>query len=222
MVAKPVPADAPAFDDLTARARIREAALAQFTEHGYERATIRGIAAAAGVSPGLLRHHYGSKQELREAVDAHVLAEILRVNEEIKEGSDRGDLAPSAMSREALRPYQGYLVRALSEGSQTAVTIFDNMIGPTEEWLARADERRTDPPYADPKTRAAVLTAMALGVGLLHEHVSRVLGVDILSAAGDRQIALAMLDIYSHALVTPELAASARAGLDNTTLRSAQ
>ncbi len=221
-MAKPVPADAPAFDDLTARARIREAALAQFTEHGYERATIRGIAAAAGVSPGLLRHHYGSKQELREAVDAHVLAEILRVNEEIKEGSDRGDLAPSAMSREALRPYQGYLVRALSEGSQTAVTIFDNMIGPTEEWLARADERRTDPPYADPKTRAAVLTAMALGVGLLHEHVSRVLGVDILSAAGDRQIALAMLDIYSHALVTPELAASARAGLDNTTLRSAQ
>jgi TetR/AcrR family transcriptional regulator, regulator of cefoperazone and chloramphenicol sensitivity len=32
------------------------------------------IAAAAGVSPGLVIHHFGSKDGLREAVDAHVLA----------------------------------------------------------------------------------------------------------------------------------------------------
>ena len=40
----------PAPDDLTARARIRQAALSQFAEHGFERTTIRGIAAEAGVS----------------------------------------------------------------------------------------------------------------------------------------------------------------------------
>ncbi len=44
--------------DLTARARIREAALRHFAEEGYERATIRAIAATAGVSPGLVRHHF--------------------------------------------------------------------------------------------------------------------------------------------------------------------
>jgi len=49
-----------AFEDLTARARIREAALRHFADDGYEGATIRAIARSAGVSPGLLRHHYGS------------------------------------------------------------------------------------------------------------------------------------------------------------------
>src|SRR5262249_4006130 len=76
-----------AFEDLTAGARIREAALAQFAEHGFERTTIRGIARAAGVSPGLLRHHFGSKQELKDAVDAHVMAEIRRANAEVMERS---------------------------------------------------------------------------------------------------------------------------------------
>jgi TetR/AcrR family transcriptional regulator, regulator of cefoperazone and chloramphenicol sensitivity len=63
-----------AADDLTARARIRDAALRQFAEQGFERSTIRGIAATAGVSPGLVRHHFGSKEALRDAVDEHVLS----------------------------------------------------------------------------------------------------------------------------------------------------
>ena len=54
--------------DLTARARIRDAAIRHFADEGYERTTIRGIAVTAGVSPGLLRHHFGSKEELRRAV----------------------------------------------------------------------------------------------------------------------------------------------------------
>ena len=69
-------------DDLTARARIRDAALRQFGEQGFERTTIRGIAATAGVSPALVRHHFGSKDALRDAVDEHVLTEIRRINDE--------------------------------------------------------------------------------------------------------------------------------------------
>ena len=60
---------------------------------------------------------------------------------------------------------------------------------------------------------------MAFGVPLLHEQLSRVLGVDIFSPEGDRQVALAVLDIYSHALMSPELAASARAALGESTGR---
>ena len=42
---------------------IREAALEHFARDGYDRATIRAIAQTAGVSPGPLRHHYGSKED---------------------------------------------------------------------------------------------------------------------------------------------------------------
>ncbi len=69
-----------ASEDLTARARIREAALSHFAEEGYERATVRGIARTAGVSPGLLRHHFGSKQELRQACDEYVAGVLRRIN----------------------------------------------------------------------------------------------------------------------------------------------
>ncbi len=203
-----------AFEDLTARARIRQAALTQFAEHGYERTTIRSIAADAGVSPGLLRHHFGSKEALRDAVDAHVLQEIHRLSTEAMQGSDLGDLGPSIAKRNAIGPYQAYLVRALMDRSPTITAMFDGMIATAEEWLARADKNRTDAPFADRKIRAAVLNAMALGVALMHDQLSRVLGVDIFSPEGDRQVALAALDIYSHALLSPELAASARDALD--------
>jgi AcrR family transcriptional regulator len=50
--------------DSGTRAAIGEAARAQFAEFGYHGATIRGIAAAAGVDPALVHHYYGSKEAL--------------------------------------------------------------------------------------------------------------------------------------------------------------
>jgi AcrR family transcriptional regulator len=40
------------------------AARRAFAEAGYDRATIRGIAIAAGVDPALIAHYFGSKEEL--------------------------------------------------------------------------------------------------------------------------------------------------------------
>jgi AcrR family transcriptional regulator len=205
-----------AYEDLTARARIRQAALEQFAEHGYERTTIRGIAAAAGVSPGLVRHHFGAKEALRDAVDGYVLQEIRQVNDQVMADADSGDFGPSMVARGATRRFRPYLVRALHDGSPTLAKFFDEIVKPTEQWFARADKTRPDPPYVDTKTRAAVFTAMALGVALLNQHVSRVLGVDIHSEEGDRQVALALLDLYSHTLVSTELAEAARTALDET------
>jgi AcrR family transcriptional regulator len=50
--------------DSGTREAIGEAARAQFAEHGYRGATIRGIAAAAAVDPALVHHYYGSKEAL--------------------------------------------------------------------------------------------------------------------------------------------------------------
>ncbi len=43
---------------------ILEAARTQFAEHGYRGATIRAIAAKAGVDPALVHHFYGNKEAL--------------------------------------------------------------------------------------------------------------------------------------------------------------
>ena len=46
------------------RDQILKAATALFAENGYDRATIRGIAARAGVDPALVMHYFGSKEAL--------------------------------------------------------------------------------------------------------------------------------------------------------------
>ena len=46
------------------REAILEAARDYFEHHGYDRATIRGIAAEAGVDPALVHHYFGSKDQL--------------------------------------------------------------------------------------------------------------------------------------------------------------
>jgi AcrR family transcriptional regulator len=183
-----------------------------FGEHGFERATIRGIAETAGVSSGLVRHHFGSKQALREACDAHLVKMIRRLNDQVRSDPTRGDVNYVAAARAATGPYQRYLARALAEGA--AASLFDEMVEMSEQWLADADKCRSDPPDVDRKTRATVGTAMALAITVLHQHVSRGMGVEVFSPEGDQLLARALLDIYSHPMLSPEEAASGRAALD--------
>lgn len=194
-----------AFEDLTARARIRVSALKHFAEDGYERATIRGIARTAGVSPGLLRHHYGSKEALRRACDSYVLEILSRINARLLH-----DPSGAAATRHELKPFQRYLARCLADGSTSGRPIFDEMVTMTEQWLALADDARSDPPTVDRRIRAAVVTAMAAGIPLLNEHVSRALGADMFTPDGDRVLALALLDIYSHSVIAQDTASGAR------------
>ncbi|MEV5894844.1 TetR/AcrR family transcriptional regulator [Nonomuraea fuscirosea] len=198
---------APDPADLTARARIRDAALRHIGEHGYERATIRGIAETAGVSPGLVRHHYGSKQALREACDEHLTKTMHRLHEQAGQRPQAG-INPVAV----MGPYRRYLARALSEG--WATPFFDEMVRVGERWLAEADKNRPEPPDVDPRTRAAVLAAMALAPTVLSQLVERGMGAAIDSAEGQDKLLRALLDIHSHPLLTPEEAAGARAALE--------
>jgi len=58
-------------------ARILDAATQAFFSAGYDRTTIRAVAAAAGVDAGLVMHYFGSKQELfRQVIDAAPVPEI--------------------------------------------------------------------------------------------------------------------------------------------------
>ena len=198
-----------AFEDLTARARIREAALEHFARDGYDRATIRAIAKTAGVSPGLLRHHYGSKEDLREACDHYVFEMLHRVNAELL-----ADPSATAQTQQTSKPFGRYVARSLADGSPSGGPIFDELVTMTEAWLVRADDSRTGSPTIDRRVRAALVTAMKIGIPLLHEHVSRALGTDMFGPEGDRLIALGLLDIYSHALIDDDVATSAAAGYE--------
>lgn len=57
------------------RQSLLSAAIQAFSHQGYDGAELRGIAAVAGVSPNLVRVHFGSKSELWEACLDMIVAE---------------------------------------------------------------------------------------------------------------------------------------------------
>jgi len=121
-------------DDLTRRARIRGAALELIAEHGVEGISVRTVAKRAGVSPNLVIHHFGSKEGLREAVDEAASARIDGVFEALAET----DLAPPRVlevcAEQTLRLAReepqlvDYFARALAEGTNSAVVLFDQLL----------------------------------------------------------------------------------------------
>ncbi|HCG54699.1 MAG TPA: TetR/AcrR family transcriptional regulator [Brevibacterium sp.] len=62
-----------AHEDLTSRARIRNAALHQFAVKGFAGTPLRAIASEAGVAIGLIGHYFGSKEGTREGVEAWIV-----------------------------------------------------------------------------------------------------------------------------------------------------
>ncbi len=121
--------------DLTARARLRLAALKLFAEHGFDATSTRSIATEAGVSHALLRHHYGSKEGLREAVDEDVLDTF----DEGLAKFESSDLAALGAVTGRLfgsdAPRRNYLRRVLLEGDPAGVTLFQRLLDGARQHL---------------------------------------------------------------------------------------
>jgi len=203
------PVGDPAFEDLTARARIRDAAIRLFAERGIDGTTVRDIAAQAGVSPGLLRHHFGSKEALREACDAYALDRIVKIKEELLLDGKVGTPGFLPSVHPTIVLLNKYVTQALLGGSSSAAAMFDDMVALTEQWISKHTPDVTD----DYRGYAAVLVGMQSGILAMHEHVSRALGVDMFTAEGHARLATALIDFYSRPLLDPDFVAKARTAM---------
>ena len=190
------PADDPPFADLTARARIREAAIRLFAEQGVEETAIRDIARDAGVSGGLIRHHFGSKDGLRVACDTYVLSELTRFKlEALEKGRTDPEFLVTFDARQVL--LRRYFGRAMIDGSPAAASQFNELVDGTEQWFV--DQPGLD--LADARACAAVMAGMTIGVLAMQDHIARALGEDPLSPRLQERIGLAYGDLYSPALI---------------------
>src|SRR5215470_455855 len=194
-------------DDRTARAVIRDEALRLFAEHGPDAVTVRQIATAAGVSPGLVIHHFGSKDGLLEAVDAHVLAMFETMLGELTTGDLYEPGAAGSLAEAVVRylppgsPVPGYLRRLLLSGGDRGRELFRRLYEGGRAALDAMSAAGLAAPGADPAVRAAILMSNDLAVLLLREQLAGVLGEDPLSAAGMARWGREMLAIYAAGLM---------------------
>jgi AcrR family transcriptional regulator len=153
--------------------------MTRFAEGGFEGSTLRDIASDASVSLGLIRHHFGSKDNLRDACTDLALAAVR--NAESQALLNNGQL------RDLPAGLQRYIARTVLEDSAGGRKLFDEMFA--------ASVRLSNSP--DNSSLPLVITAMTLGIPLLENQLTRLLGTPALEGEGLRTIRSALVELYT-------------------------
>ena len=188
--------------------RLRDAALALFADRGYAATTVRAIAERAGVTPGLVVHHYGTKEALRDAVDRYVLASITAAFADLPAISrDDDHLAIRLQGFRVLfqeRPYMGrYIRRSLLESTDGADALFDQIVTVSRDLFAPLRAAGLAKPTDDPD--AQVLLAMLVGMlpALVPRQIERHLGISLRSDEGLQRWTRAEYEFLTHGALEP-------------------
>jgi AcrR family transcriptional regulator len=156
--------------DLTTYARVRNAALEGFARDGIASTSIRDIAKAAEVSPGLVQHHFPNKAALIAAVNDYVIhiatdtfSQPLDSDSPIDIHQQLGDRVTALVHEHptALR----YVARSAADGEENALVIFDAFLDiARSQWQAAADRNLLRP---DTDITWATLNAVVINLGTI-------------------------------------------------------
>ncbi len=155
-----------AHGDLTGRARLRDAAIEGFAARGFDE-SLRAIASRAGVSAGLVRHHFGSKEELRAECDATVLQRFRTLK------VDSLNTAPAQLFAELPLSRDGglvmvYILRSVREGGAAGREFVEGMVSETLQFTLDAVQRGIMVPSRDEEARVRFLVQQAIGGMIVH------------------------------------------------------
>lgn len=164
-------------DGVTTEERIRSAALRRFATHGTSSTSLRTVAEAAGVSVGLVQHHFTNKAGLIKAVDDHVMAVVVESIAEPIPPPPADSIAEmgSRVTRIVAEHPEivDYVGRALIDGSPLGATIFDTLAAfGTARWNQRK-ERGEVRNEVDVTWAALNSLVLALGTMIMRSHVER-------------------------------------------------
>ncbi len=192
-----------AHDDLTGRARLRDAAIESFAAHGFDE-SLRTIAARAGVSAGLVRHHFGTKEALRAECDATVLGRYRTLK------TDSMDAAPKQLFAQLPSSREGgllmvYILRSVREGGAAGREFVEHMIAEALEFSRDAVARGLVVPSRNEEARVRFLVQQSIGALVVSFAMGPDLPLDDFGAVMDRFYAESMLptlELYTEGLFT--------------------
>jgi AcrR family transcriptional regulator len=199
---------ATAPSDLTAAARIRDAALARFAARGVAGTSIRDVAKAAGVSPGLVQHHFRSKAGLRKAVEDFVVQRAVEAFGRPLPGSSPRDssMQVGALISAFIRANPAafaYLGRSLLEGDAAARDLLQNFVALARAQVDRllaAGLLRTD---LDRDWTALHVILIDVGAYLMEPALRDVLGASLLEEKGLRRMEHATEQLFLRGIYRP-------------------
>ena len=189
--------------ELAPYARIREAALRLYAEHGPQATTIRMVAENAGMSPGAVMHHFKSKDDLSEAVQRAVITKIRQVVNGVGL-SDTPDVAARARRRAFDQlitenpSIAGYMRRAALEGGPAGVALFAEgfeLVRAEMQTMVQANIAR---PLPDPEVGLVLYRAINLAHIFFGPLIEQMLGLSLTDPAVLERFADAAVDLLTH------------------------
>jgi AcrR family transcriptional regulator len=180
------------------REAIAAAARRQFGEVGYQRASLRSIAAEAGVDPRLVLHFFGSKQELFASVvelpfDPETTFDTLMATGEQGLGRRVAEFLLGILdSPEGRRTVTG-LIRAAASEEEAAATIRDLVAQRLLLPLASRVGRDR------PELRASLVASQIVGLAMARH----VVGLTPLATASRDELVAALAPVFDHYLTGP-------------------
>lgn len=160
----------------TAKDRIRDATLSCFAAHGIAATSLRTIAEAAGVSVGLVQHHFRTKAALTAAVNQYVVQvvgealEPTALSDVPADGLDEAGRRLTSLMAE--RPdLMAYLGRALAEGGAFGSVIFTGLLGISTAQRDEFSRRSKTHPDLDPDWAALNPLILRVGAIILHPYI---------------------------------------------------
>ncbi len=117
------------------KGQIMRSAILLFTSRGYEGASVREIASAAGVNIGLIRYHFGHKVDLYRDTLAHVSEPYLHACRSACASAWQGGSAEELMFAWLAAPFTDWPEGAVASGEE--VLCFLNRMGYEQPELTR-------------------------------------------------------------------------------------
>ncbi|MEU1528466.1 TetR/AcrR family transcriptional regulator [Streptomyces fagopyri] len=149
------------------RDRILDAAREEFSERGYEKTSVRGIAKAAGVDSALVHHYFGTKEQVFEASIEVAFAPALAAPVAVEDGPLDG--VGERLTRFIFGIWENPATRApllaivrSAVNNETAAAVFRRLIAAQ---LLRRIAQQLDLP--DAELRAELAAAQLVGVAML-------------------------------------------------------
>lgn len=153
-----------ANDDLSTKAKIRDAAVARFGRDGFD-ASLRAIGRDAGVSAASIVKNFGSKEALREACDEYVFALIRDTKRTVvaSQGTAPGAFIGQLAQLDEYRPLITYALRSIQRGGEYARGFIDHMVADALVYIAEGVENGLIVPSRDEEARVRFLIGATLG-----------------------------------------------------------
>lgn len=154
------------------------------------------------MSAGLVIHHFGTKQALREACDRHVLATAAGEKLAMIAGGYGPRLAGYLSEHPEVAAQLSYLSRAVNDGGALADQWFDALVEHTASLLDAGDGTGAFTRSADPAARTALLVAHSLSTVVFARQLARHLGAhDLTEPAAYERLGRAVLELYTDGLL---------------------